>query len=188
MKTVAVVFISVLLLGMLVTCGDKATHNTPRNRGHVMVSVWGWFHSEVEAAELYGQPIIHTGPFFCAHQQRELRWTNESDATLNVTRVQVWMGMDKDNISDYYATVLRESDNCLMACVNDDHYANRTSIEGNNLKENYSPHWISIPPGETILLIYGCTNIAGDPCANIIVSAWWFGGDKFIHPVTYGGQ
>ena len=133
------------------------------------------FVSSINAAELKSQQILNTGSFGCDNQERDIVWQNTSGQTMYVTKLQVWVGFDENKTGDVYFTVFRwERPPAVLGEMSEDHYEDRTSLPGNIVVWDYSPHWFEIRNNEHIDLNYSCNNWTGGANCHISVTIWWF--------------
>lgn len=123
--------------------------------------------------DLTGRMVINTGQFKCDGEQRMQTWQNESEQALYIRRAEVWMGMYRHGISDFYFHLAREERWSALGHTNWDHYAEPTAPQHSAIY-SYAPDAVVLYPGETLGLRYGCSNMENDPVGHIIVTIWYF--------------
>ncbi len=110
-------------------------------------------------AELTALRVIDTGPFPCNGEDRRMEWVNPWPLTIRVKGMQVWVGARYGTRADIWVWPYRKSDDMVMPPhFNWDHYAEPTSPD-HVLILPYSPDWISVGPGDAIVLNYGGNDV-----------------------------
>lgn len=121
-------------------------------------------------ADLYGSPILDTGPFPCDAIMREQTWMNDSFDTMYIYLVRHWHGMSSDSKADFHSEIRRLSDNSLLSIFQNDRYANPSSSTHSDLA---FPIPVLLNPGDGLKLIYLCNGFVGNPDGHVTVQIWW---------------
>ena len=116
--------------------------------------------------------MLNTGAFDCNGKLRSTRWTN-TEATKYIRKAALWAGMTYNGKADYDGAVYRESDGSLVVQFAWDHYGNPR--EPHTVTQDFSPDWMELATGDTLLLHSWCQRVAGGspPQGAHVVTIWW---------------
>ena len=104
--------------------------------------------------------IISTGTFkpqrlgWSKPKSEFTQWVNE-DETIQIWKVQIWMGMDIMGRGDYWFRLIRNSDESLLGLNNWDHYSEPSGANDNVMIYDYAPNYFEIKKDDSIGLYYG---------------------------------
>lgn len=136
-----------------------------------LLTVAAWPFGQNGAGPLYGQQVMATGPFVCDGQQHEANWVNESGRTLRVRQAEMWLGMYRGGVADFWVWLSAPGAG-TMGHTNWDHYADPTGLH--NLRYVYAPDYVEILPGAAVTLGYGCDDVGeSGAVGDVAVTLWW---------------
>jgi len=171
-------FLSMMLITVLFArvIHDIATY--PLNPNLTLTMNLPAIPAKPDPHDLTGRQILSTDLITCGEDSDSvLTWVNESDQTIYIVQAQVWMGMYKGSISDFAVWVQRESSEdrgSTLMHSNWDHYTDPVGPD-HYIQMDYSPHYISVKPGEGLALHSFCSNLEdSNAVGHATLTIWWF--------------
>lgn len=122
---------------------------------------------------LYGRQVMATGPFVCDGERRVAEWVNESERPLKVRMAEIWLGMHRGSVADFWVWLSLDDGN-VLGHTNWDHY--RDPVAPHYLRYGYAPDYVAVLPGQAVQLAYGCEAIGEFESAavgDVAVTLWW---------------
>lgn len=144
-----------------------------RNLAAALVAVLAYVMPAHAGQELKSLVALDSGPFTCPAAVATQSWTNTTDATMYVRIAQIWMGMTKAGVADYWTHATRMSDGAVLAIVGWDHYKDPDGLH--QWAMNYQPDFMSIAPGDGIVLTYDCNVATSQPTlrGHVSLTIWY---------------
>lgn len=122
------------------------------------------------AAELTMALAINSDVFPCNHQVRYYVWWNPHTVPIQLQWTRVWQGMNLGGQADFfvnlytYKKVGQAPPYDLIHMSGWDHYANPTTPMTSVW--TYTPDWVTIPPGQGILMETACYGVTRNELAH----------------------
>lgn len=117
---------------------------------------------------------LNTSPFQCPSGPSKLIEVNSEIGAMNLQKVYVWTGLDMYSRADLVFHLVKskigsedgaDARTIAVGCV--DRYAEPTSLQGQTLTFDFTPHSIEIPRGWQARMYVSCKNFGGPTRAQV---------------------
>ncbi len=115
--------------------------------------VLGFPNPRTDPNDLIGFQFFDTGSVPASTDPKTLVWANPTNRTLKIVNSYLWSTIDVGARCTLFLTVTRKTDGTVLHLIQWDHYGETNSPNPGSYT-NYHPGYISLLPGEQLLVSY----------------------------------